>query len=172
MAKAMVKCLYCGQQFDRNDPANNAIKIGRRYAHKQCSDERNAQMSQEERDQEALYNYCKELFKEDYNYLKIKKQIESYIKNYQYTYSGMLKALKWFFEVKKENIEKANGGIGIVPYIYQDAYKYYYSLYLAQQRNEQKHNDYNVKTKVIVIESPRMWIAPPKLFNLGDDENE
>lgn len=168
MAKAMVKCLYCEQMFDRNDPANNAIKIGRRYAHKQCSDEHDEQMTQDEKDEKALYEYCKDIFKEDYNYLKIKKQIESYIKNYQYSYSGMLKALKWFFEIKKESVEKANGGVGIIPYIYQDAYKYYYTLFLAQKKNKEKDN-YNIKTKTVIIESPRMWIAPPKLFNLGED---
>ena len=36
MAKAIVKCPYCEQSFDRNDPSIEWEKVGRRYAHKKC----------------------------------------------------------------------------------------------------------------------------------------
>ena len=57
---------------------------------------------------------------------------------YNYSYSGILKSLIYFFEIRRNSIEKANGGIGIVPYVYEDARKYYYDLYMAQKRNEDK----------------------------------
>jgi len=81
----------------------------------------------------------------------------------------MLKSLKWFYEIKRNNKESSNGRIGIIPYIYEDAKKYYYNLYLAQQRNKDV-KEYRLEVKEIVIASPRMYIAPPKLFDLGEEE--
>ena len=101
--------------------------------------------------------------------MQIHKQAEKYIEQYNFTYSGMLKSLKWFYDVKQHSKESSNGRIGIIPYIYEDAKKYYYNLYLAQQRNKEVEG-YRVITKEIVIASPRMYIAPPKLFDLGEEE--
>jgi len=42
----------------------------------------------------------------------------------------MLKALKYWYEVKKNPLD-TNRGIGIIPYIYNQAKEYYYALYLA-----------------------------------------
>lgn len=81
----------------------------------------------------------------------------------------MLKSLKWFYEIQGGNKDSSNGRIGIIPYIYEDAKKYYYNLYIAQQKNKDVKN-YTLVTKEIVISSPRAYVAPPKLFDLGDDE--
>jgi hypothetical protein len=90
---------------------------------------------------------------------------------YDFTYSGMLKSLKWFYEIKHNDKDSSNGRIGIIPYIYKDAYDYYYNLYLAQQRNKDIEN-YRLETKEVVIASPRVFIAPPKLFDLGEEKDE
>ena len=170
MAKAIVKCLYCGEQFDRNDPSNHFIKIGRRYAHQRCANEYNESLTQEQKDLNALIEYIKDLVKEDYNFMKVKKQIEDYHKKYDYSYSGMLRSLKWFYEVKNNSIDKANGGIGIIPFIYNEAYKYYYNIYLAQQKNKDIEN-YQTKITEITIQSPRMYVRPPRLFDLDEEDN-
>ena len=49
-----------------------------------------------------------------------------------------MKSLVYFYQVKGNPISKANGALGIVPYVYQDAYNYYYSLFMAQQANKDK----------------------------------
>ena len=167
MPKALVKCLYCGQQFDRLSEPN--VKIGRRYAHEKCYNNQDQEQLQLEKDKHDFYQYIKEIYGSDYNYVSISKQAETYIKQYNFTYSGMLKSLKWFYEVKHNNKESANGRIGIIPYIYEEAKKYYYNLYLAQQRNKDIKT-YRLEVKEIVIASPRMYIAPPKLFDLGEEE--
>ena len=167
MAKAMVKCLICGEQFDRLSVPN--VKLGRRYAHQTCYDFQSDEEKKLEKDKHDFFEYIKEIYGTDYNYISISKQAESYIKQYGFTYSGMLKSLKWFYEVKHNDKESSNGRIGIIPYIYEDAKKYYYNLYLAQQRNKDVQN-YRLEVKEIVIASPRMYIAPPKLFDLGDED--
>lgn len=167
MAKCIVKCLYCGEQFDRLSVPN--VKIGRRYAHKSCYEGQDEEQLKKDKDKHDFFDYIKELYGSDYNYISISKQAENYIKQYGFTYSGMLKSLKWFYEVKGNSKESSNGRIGIIPYIYEEAKKYYYNLYLAQQRNKDVQG-YRLEVKEIVIASPRMYIAPPKLFDLGEEE--
>jgi hypothetical protein len=168
----MVKCTVCGESFDRDKI--QAVKSGaRRYAHYTCLPEGelvplpNTVVDQDLVD---LENYIKNLLGDDYNPARVKKQIKDYKNEYNYSYSGMLKALVWFYEVKGNSIEKANGGIGILPFVYQDAYNYYYSLYLAQLVNEEKDvNQYKTKVREIVIKSPSVAEKPIRLFDLGED---
>ena len=168
----LVKCTVCGQQFDRDKV--QAVKSGaRRYAHYTCYPEGELVPLPEtvvDQDLIDLENYVKELLGDDYNPARVKKQIRDYKSEYGYSYSGMLKALTWFYEVKGNSIEKANGGIGILPFVYQDAYNYYYSLYLAQIVNEEKDvSQYKAKVREIVIQSPKVAEKPIRLFDLGDD---
>lgn len=176
-AKAMVKCLYCGQLFDRNNEPCEKPK-GNRYAHKACYNKHMGTMSQEERDYEALVAYIKQLLGADLN-PRVWKQLKEYkdTRNEHgepmYTYSGMLKTLIWWYEIKHNDIEKANGGIGIIPFVYNDALKYYYALYLASIANEDKDVEHiQVKVREFFIEPPTRIVKPPRLFNLDDLEED
>lgn len=83
----------------------------------------------------------------------------------------MLKALVYWFEIKGHSIEKANGGIGIIPYVYQQAYEYYYSLWLANQKNEFKNiEDYIPKVRTVRIPIPQKKERKRKLFTFLDEE--
>ena len=130
-------------------------------------------MTQEERDIEAFYNYTKILFKEDYNYILTKKLAEKYVKENNYSYSGMLKTLKWYYEKEGHSIEKSNGTIGIIPYAYNQAMAYYYALYQAQLVNKEKNvsNFIMPKERIINIESPRVYVRPPHMW-LEEEINE
>ena len=126
---------------------------------------------QENKDREELYDYIMKLFNISFVDPKIQKQIKKYIEENNYTYSGIKKALVYFFEIKGNSVEKANGGIGIVPYVYTQAYNYYYSLWLAQQKNEDKVvQEYIPKVKEIVIPIPEKNPRKRKLFSFLDDE--
>ena len=101
----------------------------------------------------------------------INKQIKDFQKEYQYSLSGMLKSLIWFYEVKGNNPEKSNGGIGIIPYAYQDAYNYYYSLFVAQSQNATVNiQEITNKVKEVVIPPPEIK-TPIRLFNLEDEDD-
>ena len=111
------------------------------------------------------------LFNYDYVPPRAKKQINEYIKEYNYTYSGMLKALIYFYEIKHGSIEEAHDGVGIIPYIYQDAYNYYYNLWLAKQKNAEKEiSDYIPEVIEIRIPSPQRSIKKRNLFSFLDEE--
>lgn len=170
MAAAYVKCLYCEQKFNRNDPSIKAKQVSaRRYAHLHCWEEHIKNMTQEEKDEQEFYLYAKQLFGEDYNYILTKKLAERYVKENKYTYSGMLKSLKWFYEKEGNPIDDSNGTIGIIPYIYSKAAQYYYKIFLAKKINQQ--TSITSKIKEIFIESPRKN-KKPHLWLEEDETNE
>lgn len=154
MAKHLVKCFYCAKEFDAN--TEEFVKPNsRRYAHKACADAAEASKTKEEKDKEILENYIKELFGISSISTKIKKQIEKFKKEKNYSYSGMFKTLKYFFEIRGNSIEKANGGVGIIPWVYDEAYLYWKAIWEAQQKNE------NVKVEEYILPSIEVHIPVP-----------
>ena len=167
MAKKLVKCKYCQQVFDRN--AEPAVDVGgRRYAHKACYEQYQAQIPLQEKEYQALELYIKKLFNLDTLSAKIRKQIKDYREDYNYTYSGMLKTLYWWYEIKGNTTELANEGIGIVPFVYDDACKYYYSIYLAKLANDARET-YQPVVTTIEIGSPRVTIQTKRLFDIEEE---
>ena len=172
MAKHVVKCLYCGESFDMN--LIEGIKVtSNRYAHKTCAEKRTKEQSKEEKDMADFYAYCKEKFGQQFDFVKTKKLAEGYIKKYNYTWTGMLKTLIYFFEVKNNSTSKAGGSIGIIPYEYQHAHDYYFSIWKAQQLNVNKKIE-NYIPEVIEIKIPPPVPQPKKRkrFTFLDREEE
>lgn len=157
-----VKCYYCGEIFDRD--REEYIEIAnRRYAHKDCAVQGN-------NDLKELEEYIKKIFCETSVNAKIKKQINDFRKEYGYTYSGILKCLKWWFEVQGNTIDKAAGGIGIVPFIYKEVEKYYYTLYLAQEKN--KNKELNKQIVEVIVSPPERDGTKKKFFNIEVEDND
>lgn len=168
----LVTCVYCGKRFDRDKIPFQAVSA-RRYAHIECFKQEEAKQKKIEQDKSNLEEYIMKLFGESYINARVRKQINTFIQEYNYTYSGIHKALTFFFEVKGNNIEKANGGIGIVPYVYKDAYNYYYSIWLANQKNEYvKPEDFEIPVREVRIPVPQRKVKQRKLFTFLDEEVE
>lgn len=168
----IVTCIYCKKKFDRDKSLFVQVS-NRRYAHPECSALNDQKKAREELDKEELNNYIMKLFNTSYVDARIQKQIKQYVDEYNFTYSGIHKALIYFFEVKGNTIEKANGGIGIVPYVYKNAYDYYFSLWQAQQKNEDKVvQEYIPNVKEIVIPRPQRKVKKRQLFTFLDKEND
>lgn len=173
MAKHLVKCKICGIEFDLNQE-QGVIAGARRYAHYSCYPEGElvpmVKPKSKDEDLDELKKYIKKIYGDKANWVLINKQIKKFHTDNKYSYTGMLKSLKYFYEVKKNNVDKSNGGIGIVEYCYQDAYNYYLAIYIAQQQNEEKTFIEKVKEFVIKPPQPKKR-NKMKLFNL-EDENE
>lgn len=79
-------------------------------------------------DRDALFFYIYRLFGQYSENEPVSKwnitQMQKF-KNQGYTYQGQLLTLKYFFEVKKSSIQKSNGSIGIIPWIYEESKQYY-----------------------------------------------
>lgn len=173
MAKHLVKCAICGEQFDTN--VIQAVKHGaRRYAHYSCYPEGELVPLGTEADPELqkLKKYIEDLFGDKANWALINKQIKSYQNDNGYSLSGILKSLIYFYEIKgnPKDPTKGNGGIGIVPFCYNDAYQYYYNLFMAQEMNKDK--TLATKIKEIFIKPPQYRGTKQQFFNLGDSDDE
>ena len=167
-----VICPKCGIKFDRDKI--QAVKISaRRYGHATCyPDNKNFVEcpNLESNDLIQLNEYIYSLFGENTNWALVKQQIKKY-QEQGYSLTGIKKALVYFYDVKHNSKDKANGGIGIVPFIYQDAFNYYYSLWQAQSINQTKHISALPKVKEVTIKLPAVE-RPMKLFFSGDDEED
>lgn len=165
-----VICKYCGIKFDRDKYPFVQVS-SRRYAHKECAEVEEKELEEKKSEKTELDNYIMELFNEDYVNPRIQKQIKQYVEEYDYTYSGIRKTLIYFYEVKGNSIKKSNGGIGIVPYIYNEAYSYYYLIEKAKQVNQDKNLErFKLKEEIVHIKSPERKIRKKRFFSFLDEE--
>lgn len=168
----IVKCAICQKTFDRDKI--QAVKHGaRRYSHYECEPTgEKVPLIKKDEDLQKLLEYINTLFKGQQNQAKVNQSIKKFHNEFGYSYSGIQKALYYFYEIKHNSIDKANGGISIVPFVYKDAYNYYYDLFMAQQRNENK-KPFIERVREIIIKPPKVE-KPIKLFDLdkelGDGE--
>lgn len=152
-----VICKICGKQFDRDKI--QAVKCGnRRYAHYTCYPEGEKiplpQRTQEESDLIKLKSYINYLYGKKANWALIMTQIKEFQQKDNYTLTGILKTLKYFYEIKHGSVENSNYGIGIVKFCYQDATNYYYNLFLINEKNKEVQSKNLNIVKEIEIEPP------------------
>ena len=163
----IVKCAICQKTFDRDKI--QAVKHGaRRYSHYECEPTgEKVPLIKKDEDLQKLLEYINILFKGQQNQAKVNQSIKKFHSELGYSYSGIQKALYYFYEIKHNSIDKANGGISIVPFVYKDAYNYYYDLFMAQQRNENK-KPFIERVREIIIKPPKVE-KPIKLFDLDKE---
>lgn len=167
-----VTCTICKKRFDR-DKYPAVLVNTRRYAHASCAGALSEEQAKEEQDRQALEEYIIQLFNLKHMDGRITLQIKKFIQDYDYTYSGILRTLKYFYEVKKNDLSKSNNGIGIVPWVYQEAYNYYYNQWLLKQKNTDKNiEEYSPHYIDIVIKEPMRQPKKRKIFTFLDEEVE
>lgn len=148
------KCPYCDIYFYRDQEEHTLIK--NRYWHKKCYEEFQEKQNVSVKAITELENYICELFSLDHVSARVKKQIKDMTDVNSYSYSGILSTLRYWYEIKGGDRKKANGGIGIVPFVYEDARKYYEGIYNAQQSNKGVVlNPSEGESKKVTIKSPR-----------------
>ena len=166
-----VVCTICKKRFDR-DKYPAVLVSSRRYAHAVCAGALSEEETQKEKQRQELENYIIKLFNLEHMSGKITLQINRYLQEHpEYTYSGIKRTLEYFYEIKKNPIEKANYSIGIVPWVYEDAKRYYYNQWLLSQKNSEKNiATYVPKVREITIKPPRREPRKRKVFTFLDKE--
>lgn len=81
---------------------------------------------------DLAYEYMTRDLKIKYDYKKAERQWKNFIKDGEMTSKGIYYALRYYYDIKKGDFSKANGGIGIVPYIYEDSCEYW----VAREKRE------------------------------------
>ena len=113
----VVKCIYCGKTFDRDK--EECVKINRRYAHSDWYTNGVKIATANEEKYRRITDYIVQLDRNP-DWKMIGSQIKSFLKK-GLTYDGIYYSLYYLYSVKK----KPYKGIGIVPYIYDEARRYY-----------------------------------------------
>ena len=130
----IVQCRLCHIKFDTEK--ENFKLVGKKsYYHEKCYDEwiktRNvaATNGDELFWKESVVDFLYRDVHMIINFAKLENQWESYIKpNKKMTPKGIYFALRYHFEIQHGDKEQAQGGIGIVPYVYSQAAQYWTAL--------------------------------------------
>lgn len=156
----LVKCLYCGEQFDRNKeewvkPTTN------RYAHKKCYENKDALIQEKE----DFFATAKKILGTTYNYNKIKNQSSKFLQEGK-TYKELSQTLDYFYNIKGNDAQKACGGIGIIPHVYEEAMTYFQEKdKKANRKIEKDTSEPNIK-KVIIKRHGFQKMADINYFHL------
>lgn len=166
--KTASTCFWCNKALSTTDADVIPMpELPNRWVHKGCA------AIHPENDFEKLLIYIIQLYKLKDNYIpqRLRKQLTDYENNYEFTYTGMMKALKYWYEVKKHPLDTKQG-VGIIPYIYKEAKDYYYALYLADLQNQQitDYSAYIPKDIEIKIAAPQKKVEKRKLFSFLDED--
>lgn len=172
------KCSVCGEKFDRDK--EQAVRSGaRRYAHLKC-DPDNPNLVEAEApkpktkekidDGRRLFtDTLQMIFGDDANYSSATKLAKQYMEEYNFTYIGMAKTLEWYYVICKHNKKKANGSIGIVPYVYKQAKDYYAKIEKINQVNANKEK---IQDTVIEIKIQEPKRTERKIKSFWEDDEE
>lgn len=95
-------------------------KVGGRWVCPDCLEVREKAKA----DREELYEYVSELFKVDFPSMMMMTQIRDFREDRGYTYKGMTLALEYWIDTLGNDMSNAKG-VGIIPYIYEDAKNFY-----------------------------------------------
>lgn len=176
------KCVICSNWIEKGD---ETVPYKNRLAHVQCfnsmmkmavksNSEKKAAKSkktkkinpkstvlgdclteEESKQKRSLISYIEELFGEKAN-AKTYTQIKNLMRDYPYfTYVGLEQSIRFFYEIKENPI--TNQGLGIAPYVYDQAQEYFKNLGEVQSHNA------SISNVNELYAHKKVRIAPPKI---------
>lgn len=176
------KCVICSNWIEKGD---ETVPYKNRLAHVQCfnsmmkmavksNSEKKAAKSkktkkinpkstvlgdclteEESKQKRSLISYIEELIGEKAN-AKTYTQIKNLMRDYPYfTYVGLEQSIRFFYEIKENPI--TNQGLGIVPYVYDQAQEYFKNLGEVQSHNA------SISNVNELYAHKKVRIAPPKI---------
>lgn len=162
--KKEVVCFYCKEKFILEDENYRMPRINR-YAHRECYDKYYE-------DDEQYVDYMYSVLTRNgvkYNYHKCEGQRIKFLKE-GYTNKGIALSLQYFYEIQKGDSSKSYGGIGIVPYIYEDAFLYYQKEEAERRRLQTllRHQQEEKREEIVVAAPKKVNKKKNKEFSLED----
>lgn len=196
---ALKKCVICGKIINKGE---DAIPYKSRYAHSNCFNiETTVLMKEKEKKlnknkatskgkvtgeanliakdglDEETYKQKKQMF----NYLsgKLNRDLETkdyaiisnQIKQYKFTYQNILYTMQYLYEILHKGDED-NNVIGLIPYYYDEAVKYYTTVYKTQDINNKKQLGNMYHNKVVRINPKRRYKPSIDITTIGDENDE
>lgn len=138
-------CPDCGVKIEDKKLSR---KIGNRWVCLSCVEIRD----QIETDRQELYELVAELFFMKFPTGMMMKQIKDYKEDLEYTYRGMTLSLIYWTETLGNTMSNARG-VGIIPYIYEDAKNFYIEKMEIRQEVEGMGNNFTTRKEVKIQKS-------------------
>jgi hypothetical protein len=139
----LVKCPRCEQKLNKEE----AYLYKKRYYHPKCFEE----WQRESQDRKELISYICQLYRLDAPTGMMLKQIKEYKEELKYRYKGMELALRYFHETLGNPVQEGTG-IGIIPYVYEDAKNHFITKMKVE---ESLKNIKQEKAQVVKVISPK-----------------
>lgn len=154
--KRPVKCPYCGEKLPRGEAIRHTSG---RYYHKECYKKWRGETDH----RKQLIGYICELHNIKKPTGMMLMQVKRFEEEFGYKHKGMELTLRYFYETLGNNVREGDG-IGIIPYVYEEATEQYVKQMkineLAQDGFESEtidvyinQNKKNTRKKTIDIES-------------------
>ena len=112
-----LKCPECGTYNDKE----NTVYHNSKYYCKICFENK----QKEAQDYKNLVAYICELYQIEAPTGWMLKQIKDYKEQFNFTYRGIKTTLHYFYEIQEGNSVEDSMGIGIVPFVYDEAKRFY-----------------------------------------------
>lgn len=166
-----VKCPVCSKLNDKE----YTIEKGRKYYCPECLRKQQKQAD----NYKDLIGYICYLYDISAPTGRMVQQIKSYSEEYGYTYYGMKKCLEYFYELEEREAPDVNEvGLGIIPYVYDEAKRFYGTIKANNKDMKQLKAEDVVKDKKVIY-SPRQedrfkykGISIIDIDDIEDDEEE
>lgn len=136
-------CPDCGVDIVDKDKAK---KISGRWVCEDCQ----AARVQEQEDRQELYNLVAKLFFMKHPTGMMMKQIKDFKQDLEYTYKGMTLSLIYWTETLGNSMANARG-VGIIPYIYEDAKQFYIEKMRIKKAVDNIEGDELSSVKVVTL---------------------
>lgn len=142
----LVKCHFCESKTNKIEK-EKAVRIDDKNFHPACA----KKYLEKKELSETICRIFKLHQPGPKNYAWIKKYIREGL-----TYKGINNALVYFYEIKRNDTKKANEGIGIVPWVYEEAEKYFYKKEKGDKmRLEAAEKNSNYEVKQIMLDNSK-----------------
>lgn len=128
----MPECRICHVPINKEKQTDWIMPSKGWYYHKECYDTWKAAPSTDEDWILMIYDFLARDLKVKYDYHLCQAQIEKFWKSKKINPKGTYFTLKYFYEIKGNDWNKGHGGIGIVPYVFDEAKGYW----IAQERKK------------------------------------
>lgn len=188
------KCVCCGEWIGAGEAS---VPYKGRYAHEKCfniamksihndkqkkleekskskgkkrkpaAELKNKLSAEEYKTKQQYYGYVRELMKEEELPAKVYAVSEDYIKKYNFSFDGMYQTLVYLNEIIKK--ELTGDIVGIIPYYYTEAEKYYKNLEKVEEMNKDMDISKMYHKKTIVIQPKKSNHNQIDITEIGDN---
>ena len=150
-------CCICGEKID-----GQAYKKGKKTYCSACMEDEDADWF----DWCNLYEYIKKLNNTKDVSLRIITQLKRYKKENKLTDYGMLNTLKYIYEIDKQiALNSELDSVGLIPYYYDEASKYFQNTYLLHHNNKVLNLHYPIQYLMLYVYQFHIYILKCLTFH-------